>query len=582
MKRVLRFFFVFFVLCSSFIVYYVYQAGHEEKSKSDCVKKENIYIHTVSGSTIQIFEKGITKTYNIDTKEAHLISPGVADIVISKEHVKKISMKPDTISGKVLLVDQTGLELENYGRIEFAKSFNVYSLVDGIKETDSSNIVVGYSNTRFVVADGKIQSALIDKAEEKENETEHIRVMIMTDNFEGYEHEKVKVTANRAFSIKEKEEVRHYKEGEKVEISPEKYAKVSVEEGGRIKLLSIKRQNIHPSYRGEIEIRKYKTGYHIINELPLEKYLYSVVSSEMPTDYELEALKAQAVCARSYGKSQIKENKLRRFGAHVDDSVSYQVYNNVPEDDKSRQAVKETKGEVVVSNGKIATTYFYSTSCGSSSSSKDVWYTKEISYLTENRTEDLSVEKTFHSFLNQREETCFDRAFPWYRWKTTLTAESIEKQLEANIELRYQANPTYIRIKKGNKYTSGKPNHIGNIKKIHVVRRGKSGIVTTLEIVGSKKTVRIYSEYNIRLLLAGKEAIYQRESGDEVGGLNLLPSAFFTIKKQDGKFYITGGGFGHGVGMSQCGANGMARLEKNYREIIHYYFPTTEVLQDIY
>ena len=126
MKRVIRLFLIFFLLCLSFVVYYVYQAGHEKKSKTELAKKENVYIQTVSGSTIQVFEKGITKTYNIRTKEMDLLSPGVADIVVLRDEVKIISMKPDTISGKVLLVDQTGLELENYGRIEFAKSFKVY------------------------------------------------------------------------------------------------------------------------------------------------------------------------------------------------------------------------------------------------------------------------------------------------------------------------------------------------------------------------------------------------------------------------------------------------------------------------
>ena len=582
MRRIFRFFIVLVFLCLGVLGYYLYQAGRQEnvkKVKSE--KKENVYIEAVSGSSIQVFEEGEKRNYQINGNLDQQVIPGVADLIVSGEQVEKIYLKPDTVSGRVLLVDDNGLELENYGRIEFEKSLKVYRLENGVEKADFANIVVGYTNTRFVVANGKIQSALIDKPIEQERAEEKIRVMIMTDNFSGYEHSKVVVSGTKALTVTEKGMTKTYKRGEKVELSPEQKAVVMTAEGGKIRLHSVKRQNRCPIYRGVLEIRRSNSGYHIINELPLEKYLYSVVSSEMPTTYGIEALKAQAVCARSYGRSQIKENKLRRYGAHVDDSVSYQVYNNIPEDKASCQAVDETKGEVVAFQGKIATTYFYSTSCGSASSSKDVWYTKDIPYLTENRTEDFSGNDAFTNFIQSTEKDCYDKAAPWYRWKVTLKREEIEKQLEAHINKRYETNPTYIRVKKGNKYTAGKPGNIGTIQKIFVVRRAKSGLATTLEVKGSKKTVRIYSEYNIRLLLAGKSAVYKRKNGSDAGGLNLLPSGFFTIEQKKDNFILTGGGFGHGVGMSQCGANAMAQAGKTYRDIILFYYPTTEVLQDI-
>ena len=99
----------------------------------------------------------------------------------------------------------------------------------------------------------------------------------------------------------------------------------------------------------------------LINELALEEYLYAVVPSEMPTYYGIEALKVQAVCARSYAYRHLLANSLSRYGAHVDDSVSYQVYNNIPENEESVLAVKDTYGRVIEYEGEIITAYYFST-----------------------------------------------------------------------------------------------------------------------------------------------------------------------------------------------------------------------------
>ena len=109
---------------------------------------------------------------------------------------------------------------------------------------------------------------------------------------------------------------------------------------------------------------------------------YSVVPSEMPTEYQKEALKAQAVCARSYAIKQMAGKRLAALGAHVDDSVSFQVYNNLREDAASIAAVNETKGQVVFAENQVAETYFYSVCAGLSVGSKDVWFAKkDRSYL---------------------------------------------------------------------------------------------------------------------------------------------------------------------------------------------------------
>ena len=117
-------------------------------------------------------------------------------------------------------------------------------------------------------------------------------------------------------------------------------------------LSSIKRQNRHPSYRGSMELSLQCGKIIVVNELPIEQYLYAVVPSELSTGHQLEALKAQAVCARSYLYGQLKAKRYQKYHANVDDSVSCQVYNNIPEDTRSREAVDQTKGQVLTSGGK--------------------------------------------------------------------------------------------------------------------------------------------------------------------------------------------------------------------------------------
>ena len=98
----------------------------------------------------------------------------------------------------------------------------------------------------------------------------------------------------------------------------------------------------------------------MINELLLEEYLYAVVPSEMPASYPLEALKAQAVCARTYAYARILHAGLPEYGAHVDDSTAFQVYNNILENAQTTKAVRETKGELLWYGQELADTYYYS------------------------------------------------------------------------------------------------------------------------------------------------------------------------------------------------------------------------------
>ena len=110
----------------------------------------------------------------------------------------------------------------------------------------------------------------------------------------------------------------------------------------------------------------------LVNTLPLEEYLYGVVPSEMPASYPEEALKAQAVCARTYACVQMMNSSLGDLGAQVDDSVSYQVYQNRRRGSSSSQAVEATAGEILLNNGSPINAYYFSTSHGQTSTDQ-VW-----------------------------------------------------------------------------------------------------------------------------------------------------------------------------------------------------------------
>ena len=109
-----------------------------------------------------------------------------------------------------------------------------------------------------------------------------------------------------------------------------------------------------------------------------------------------------------------------------------------------------------------------------------------------------------------------------------------------------------------------------------VTMRGAGDVALVLTAVGSKCTVTVETENKIRTALAGDYDIVKQDGSTRNCG-KLLPSAFFTIKKEKGSYCIEGGGFGHGIGMSQTGANEMAKQGKNYREILELFYPGVNV-----
>ena len=353
---------------------------------------------------------------------------------------------------------------------------------EGVKDEEAENSVSG-------------GNALVQKAPVVYTGEETIRVLIQNSDYQGIFHKEVKLSCDTEWELHyglDGELTEKHAGGEELLLDENsawfmECARIVLspaEDGGKISLLSVNRSQGTPAYRGSMEIRKTGQGFVVINELPVEEYLYGVVPSEMPVSYPMEALKAQAICARTYVYAHLESPGYGEYGAHVDDSTGYQVYNNTAEKEEAIQAVLETKGEVVRLNGELVDTYYYSTSCGFGADER-VWNPgeeKKVSYLTATSISETAMQQDqnsaeipetgkqeedsaeipgtgyftaqdmcrgdyFHEFLHNPPETDFERQEPWYRW--SITVESIDAEsLQKVLKERQEADPDRILVEK--------------------------------------------------------------------------------------------------------------------------------------
>lgn len=128
-----------------------------------------------------------------------------------------------------------------------------------------------------------------------------------------------------------------------------------------------------PRYRGILTLSAYGNSLRVINTLDIEKYLLQVVPSEMPRSFGLEALKAQAVAARTYAVSDIQKQKYIQYGFHIKDTVESQVYNNQVENEDATRAIEETEHKILIYDDKPIDAKYFSTSAGFTSFANDIW-----------------------------------------------------------------------------------------------------------------------------------------------------------------------------------------------------------------
>lgn len=568
----------------------------------------NVWVMEVGEDSLRIFEDGVENVYPL--MEGVQI-PGeareqVADILLSDEKVAQITCKTNKINGKVLSVDDTGVEIEGFGRLALSQEVRGYRLYKTLSMCSIQDIMIGYDFTDFVVENGEICGILMVK----EGAMEYIRVLLKTTDYSGLLHDEIVLSCDTDYVIQygsfeqQLEEIHlagdvctidmqsKYFTGERITIIPSALT-------GKVSLHNVSRSQEIPGYRGTLELVKTKEGIAVINEVLLEEYLYSVVPSEMPASYPKEALKAQAVCARTYAFRHMLHAGYPEYGAHVDDSTGYQVYNNILEQEASTKAVKETYGQVLYPKDSDlpADTYYYSTSCGIGSNA-DVWRVEagnSPSYLSPVRVnrsvlqntsgmsdylleaQALMTEENFAEFICTKNAEDYEVTEGWYRWSYSveeLNGEIIRERLMQ----RFKANPAQIlTYNRDGVFESRKIGEWECINEIAVSKRGLGGVAQELLIVTDQDTYKVITEYSIRYVLCDGITMVHRQDGSQVAAPNLLPSGFFIIdvskeKENAVSYSLTGGGYGHGVGMSQNGARNMAAEGVTASEILSFFY----------
>ncbi len=572
---------------------------------------ENAYIVNADTTSITIFSGGAERAYKY-TKSPQNSAGKICDITINGENASKVVLYEPKMNDVVKMTNQKEIEFENKGTIPYSENIKVYSTSSGnVKWKALKDWVVGYDLGDFILKDGKIIAAVMKKAPP----TDKMRVAININGFKGLNHDNVTFTSSGKFTMKIGSKAKTFNPGETLDVKKELGSSKTrmyispVSTGGTIAISSIKRewpQNQSPAFRGVFEVSRNENGkYNVVNEVNIDDYLYGVVPSEMLTAYGVEAAKVQAVTARSYAKNQILANRFHQYGATVDDSVSSQVYLRIPETDVSIKAVNETKGQCLTYKGEPISANFFSTSSGVTANGGEVWadsvtkqfptvtheYLKSVKQFEGDKYGDLSKEENAAAFFKAKDINAFDSSFPWFRWSVTMTGAEIAATINATIKGRYDISPQLIKtLQPNNTYRSRPISTIGDLVDLEVTKRGESGNIMEMKVTGTKATVKIMTEYNVRALIkpsqqikGAKPIVTTKKDGSTNNNYSIMPSAFYTMdKKTNGNGVVTsvtfyGGGNGHGAGMSQNGVKGMIDKGYTFEKILQHYYPGTEI-----
>jgi len=273
-------------------------------------------------------------------------------------------------------------------------------------------------------------------------------------------------------------------------------------------------------YRGRIEIKNTLGVLMVINHLTLEDYIKGVVPSEVPSLWPEEVLKAQAVAARTYAMYHLNKKKATQL-FDLDGTTNFQVYKGKSgEYASTNSAVDKTRGEYLVHGYQPILAYFHSACGGRTIDDRYVWKGSDMPYLKGIRCTYCSISPNFN-------------------WETRISLV----QMQASLAKKY---PT-----------------MGKIKRIAFKR--KAGRVALVQIGHSNGTINITGN-NFRLMFPVKT----------------VKSLYFVSKKSGRGLVLHGHGWGHGVGMCQWGAKGMAMQGKSYRDILSFYYRDVKVYRGDY
>ena len=292
-------------------------------------------------------------------------------------------------------------------------------------------------------------------------------------------------------------------------------------------------------YRGRLQVLVGGSGLRAINHVGLESYLPSVVGSEMPASWPQAALRAQAVAARTYALRQRKPADPFDLSA----TVSSQVYKGVDaETPSTREAVLSTRGQVLMYGSSLANAVFHSSSGGATENSGDLW-SQQLPYL-------VSVPD-------------FDQASPVQAWQQRLEPEQLQQAFA----------------------------EIGGAQRIDVLSTTSTGRVRQARVSGPSGTLvvsgaQLRSRLGLRSTMVRFELAASELAASELAALPplpLLPEQYEVggfqpqVQLPLPSLLAVGRGYGHGVGMSQWGALGLAQRGQSYDQILRHYYRGTEL-----
>jgi stage II sporulation protein D len=273
-------------------------------------------------------------------------------------------------------------------------------------------------------------------------------------------------------------------------------------------------------YPGVMILTRDGFGITAVNHVDMEDYIASVISSEMGPNWPLEALKAQAVASRTFAMYQMDRSAGALYD--MDNTVRSQVYHGRAGSDRVLEAVEATRGLIAIYDGAPAGTFYHSSSGGRTENPREVWGKERLPYLAS-------------------KPALFEERSPHFNWRLRLSAGEIRDKLK----------------KTG---IGGGP--VISIEPISFTSSGRVGRLR-LTFGPNKRKVEMRGEY------------FRKIIGD-----TRLPSTKFRVAKDGtGAFTFIGQGYGHGVGMSQWSARGLADHGRGFEEIIQAFYPGVKIAQ---
>lgn len=309
-------------------------------------------------------------------------------------------------------------------------------------------------------------------------------------------------------------------------------------------------------YLGAMEFRIQERHFiRPVNQLSLEDYLKGVVPFEVYPTWELDALKAQALAARTYAATKLKKE--------IDDTIGYQVYGGYTWHPRTTKAVEETRGEVVTHQNRLIEALYSASNGGMTESNANVWGGNAISYYPI-KPDPFDPIDPWEFRLHQTQIDVNDIGWDYVDWwdRTKEKDDGITASMK--------------------KWLHRKGYH-GELKILTIPRFELSG-----HRLASHRSVKGSIEIEFLRRLLDGTVLFETVKLDDVPLSHIRPmigghrfKSYFieSLTLQHGIYSMKGKGYGHGVGMSQWGAHYMALQGKTYKEILQFYFPGTSVTQ---